>query len=54
MSTRMATALVAAVVALAPPALAAGSGNRNNETTSKLSQFCIPQDDIPDAPTVYC
>jgi hypothetical protein len=54
MSVRITTALVAAVIALTPPALTAGNGNRNHESTSKLSQFCIPQDDIPDAPTVYC
>jgi hypothetical protein len=54
MSIRIATVLVAAVIALASPALTAGNGNRNNESASKLSQLCIPQDDFPDAPTVYC
>jgi len=54
MSNRIATALAAAVIALASPALTAANGNRNNESTIKLAQFCIPQDDIPDAPTVYC
>jgi hypothetical protein len=52
MSIRIVTALADAIIALASPALTAGNGN--NESTSKLSQFCIPQDDIPDAPTVYC
>jgi hypothetical protein len=46
--------LVAAAIALASPTLAAGNGNRDNGSTPKLSQYCVPQDDFPGAQTVYC
>jgi hypothetical protein len=55
MSIRIATVLAAAVIALASPVLtAAANGSRNIESTTRLAQFCIPQDDIPDAPPFYC
>ncbi len=54
MSIRITTVLAAAVIALASPVLTPANGNRNNKSTTKLAQFCIPQDDIPDAPPVYC
>jgi hypothetical protein len=55
MSIRIATVLAAAAIALASPVLtAAANGSRNIESTTRLAQFCIPQDDIPDAPPFYC
>jgi hypothetical protein len=45
-------ALAAAAIALASPVLAVG--NRDNSSTSKVSQYCVPQDDIPGAQTLYC
>jgi hypothetical protein len=54
MLTKITLALVAAAIALASPAPAASNGNRDNGSTSKLSQYCLPQDDFPDAQTVYC
>jgi len=52
MSTKITMVFVVAVIALASPALAAGNGNRDNEY--KSAQYCVPQDDIPGAPSVYC
>jgi hypothetical protein len=55
MSTKVAIAFVAAIVALALPALATGNGNRDNEHTYKLAQYCAPQhDELPGATKVYC
>jgi hypothetical protein len=55
MSTKLAMAFAAVIVALALPALAAGNGNRDNEHTYKLAQYCIPQhDELPGATRVYC
>jgi hypothetical protein len=48
-------AFVAAIIALASPALAAGNGNRDNELTYKLAQYCVPQhDELPGMTKVYC
>ncbi len=52
MSTTITMVFVVAVIALACPALAAGNGNRDNEY--KTAQYCVPQDDIPGAQSVYC
>ena len=50
MSTKITMALVAAVIACAPPALAGGNGNRD-----KTAQFCIPQlDELPGTTRLYC
>jgi hypothetical protein len=55
MSTKLAIAFVAVIVASALPALAAGNANRDNEYTYKLAQFCVPQhDELPGATRVYC
>jgi hypothetical protein len=55
MSTKVAMAFVAAVIALALPALAAGDGKRDNEYTYKLAQYCIPQlDELPGTTRVFC
>jgi hypothetical protein len=45
--------LVAAVVALASPAAVGGNGH-DNGTSSRLSQYCVPQDEFPGAETLYC
>jgi hypothetical protein len=48
-------AFVAAVIALALPALAAGNRNRDNEHTYKLAQYCVPRLDEPPGTTrVFC
>jgi len=53
MSTKITMAFVAAVIAFVSPALAAASGNRENEYQS--AQYCIPQVDSPDVQTtLYC
>lgn len=52
MWTKITMALVVAVIASASPALAAGNGNRDNEY--KSAQYCVPQGDVPGAPSVYC
>jgi hypothetical protein len=52
MSTKITMVFVVAVIISASPALAAGNGNRDNEY--KSAQYCVPQDDIPGAPSVYC
>jgi hypothetical protein len=55
MSTKIAMAFVAVIVALALPALAAGNGARDNAYTYKLAQYCVPQhDEIPGTTKVYC
>ena len=52
MSSNIALVFVVAVIVFASPALAAGNGNRDNEY--KSAQYCVPQDDIPGAQSVYC
>jgi hypothetical protein len=52
MSTRISMAFAAAIITFALPASIAGSGNRNNE--HKSAQYCVPQDDIPGAQSIYC
>jgi hypothetical protein len=55
MSTKITMALVATIVALALPALAAGNGKRDDEYTYKLAQYCIPQlDELPGTTRVFC
>jgi hypothetical protein len=55
MSTRVSMAFAAAIITFALPASIAGSGNRNNEHTLKLAQYCVPENDIPGAQrTIYC
>jgi len=55
MSTKIAMELVAVVMALAFPALAAGNGNRDNAYAYTSAQYCVPQyDDLPDLTRVYC
>jgi hypothetical protein len=55
MSTKVTMAFVAAVIALALPALAAGNRNRDNEHTYKLAQYCVPRLDEPPGTTrVFC
>ena len=55
MSTKITMIFVLAVIVLAPPALAAGDGNRDNEYTYTFAQYCIPQFDEPPGTTkVYC
>ena len=55
MSTKIATAFVAAVIAFASPALTAGNGNRNDAHMFKSAQYCVPEYDIPGGQnTIYC
>jgi hypothetical protein len=55
MSTKVAMAFVAVIVALALPALAARKANRDNEHTYKLAQYCVPQhEELPGTTKVYC
>jgi hypothetical protein len=55
MSTKLAMAFVAVIVALALPALVAGKANRDNKHTYKLAQYCEPHhDELPGATRVYC
>ena len=55
MSTKIRMAFVPIIIALAVPALAAGNGNRDNESTYKSAQYCIPQfDELPGTTRVYC
>ena len=55
MSSKIMLALVSAIIAFTLPALAAGKGNRDNEYTYKLAQYCIPQlDDLPGTTRVFC
>ena len=53
MSTKITMAFVAAVITLASSALAAGTGDRDDQY--KSAQYCIPQLDEPPGTTrVYC
>jgi hypothetical protein len=55
MSTKVTMAFVAAVIALALPALAAGNGKRDDEYNYKLAQYCIPQlDELPGTTRIVC
>jgi hypothetical protein len=55
MSTTVTMAFVAAIIALALPALAAGNSKRDNEYTYELAQYCMPQlDEFPGATRVFC
>ena len=55
MSSKITLALVSAIIAFTPPALAAGNGNRDNEYTYKLAQYCMPQhDELPGTTRLYC
>lgn len=55
MSTTVTMAFVAAIIALALPALAAGNSKRDNEYTYELAQYCMPQlDELPGATRVFC
>jgi len=45
--------LVAAAVALASPAAVGGNGH-DNGTSSRLSQYCVPQDELSGAQMLYC
>jgi hypothetical protein len=55
MSTKVTMPFVAAIVALASPALGVGASNRDNEYASKSVQYCIPQfDELPATTRVYC
>ena len=55
MSTNVTMAFVAAIIALAFPALAAGNGNRDTAYSNKTAQYCIPQlDELPGTTRLYC
>ena len=55
MSTKITMAFVAAVITFASSALAAGTGDRDDQYTCKSAQYCIPQLDEPPGTTrVYC
>jgi hypothetical protein len=55
MSTKITMALVAAVIACAPPALGGCNGNRDTEHTYETAQYCIPQlDELPGTTRLYC
>ena len=55
MSTKVTMPFVAAIIALASPALGVGNSNRDNEYASKSVQYCIPQfDELPATTRVYC
>ena len=55
MSTKITMAFVAAVITFASSALAAGTGDRDDQYTFKSAQYCIPQLDEPPGTTrVYC
>ena len=50
MPTKVAMAFVAAVIALAFPALAAGNFNREKQHNYESAQYCIPQLDAAKLP----
>jgi hypothetical protein len=50
MSMRITLAVVMAVLVAAAPA----AHNRDNSFTSKLAQYCLPQDEAPGEQTIYC
>ncbi len=52
MATKITMIFAVAVIALASTAFGAGNGNRAN--AYKLAQYCVPQDDIPGAQSIYC
>jgi hypothetical protein len=55
MPTEAKMAVVAAIIALAFPALAAGNDNRDNQDTYKSAQYCMPpSDELPSTTYVYC
>jgi hypothetical protein len=55
MSTKVAMAFAAVIVAVALPVLAAGDANRDTGHTYKLAQYCVPQhDELPGTTKVYC
>jgi hypothetical protein len=49
--SKIAIALVAAAIAFAFPTLVAS--NRDSGST-QISQYCVPQDEISGAQTIYC
>jgi hypothetical protein len=55
MWTRIVMALVAVVMALTFPVLAAGNFNSDNAYTYKSAQYCFPGfDDLASATRIYC
>jgi len=54
MSIRIATAFVATIIVVASPAFEAAKGGRNGEDSYLPAQYCVPLDDVPDAPAIYC
>ncbi len=55
MSTRITTVFVAAVIAFALPGSPARNGSHNNEHTFRSIQYCVPEYDVPSAPSkIYC
>ena len=51
MSIRITAALIAAVILIAPR-LAAGTNGGVGE--NMVAQYCMPEDDVPGAQTIYC
>jgi hypothetical protein len=54
MSMRITLAVVMVVVMAVVVSAAPAAHNRDNGVTSKLAQYCLPQDEAPGDQTVYC
>ena len=55
MSNRIVLALLSAIVAITFFAPAADNGNRENQGTYQVAQYCVPHmDDIPSSTRLYC
>ena len=51
--SKITMALIAVAIGWASPAAAARNGS-DNGSASRVSQYCVPQDDIPGTQTLYC
>ena len=50
---RIIIALISVAIGLAASGAAAGNGS-DREFKLRISQYCAPEDQIPDVPTLYC
>jgi hypothetical protein len=50
---KIVTVFIAVAIGLASPLAGAGNGSDRN-LKSRVSQYCAPEDQAPDGPTLYC
>jgi hypothetical protein len=52
MATELALLFALVIISSALSSPSAGNGDRTSN--DKVAQYCLPQDEIPDAPRIYC